>query len=87
MVKIVFVKSIENDSDVLKKDWSNDSDVLTKNLNGELLAKYIEKLWVRSLIVCQNLRIFKDDRKGEKDDVLSLNIQFGIIINCENYKI
>ena len=43
---------------------------------------------MRNLSDCQDLKIFKDKMKGVKDDILSSNIQFGIIfMNWGKYKI
>ena len=62
-VKIFFVKSAENDS-----------NILMKNLSGELHKMHSKNMTVRNPNDFLILKRFEDKRKGVRDDLLPSNI-------------
>ena len=68
-IKTIFVKSSDHDS-----------NILTKNLSAELYKKHSRRWWVRSFKMLLASKIFEVKRKGVRDDVLTSNILFDIIL-------
>ena len=57
--------------------------VFVNSADDELIESFTstQKIWqTRSLINFQNWRIFKDKKNDDNNDILSSNIQFGIIL-------
>ena len=70
VVKLVFVKSADSDS-----------DILTKNLSSELHRKHSKKMIALKKFLAS--KIFEVKRKDVRDDILTSNILSGVFLRLE----